>query len=1484
MQEHSNIDRIQAIRALELEHFADAYFDNVRFRNCIRRAAAEGRLPFTTIGQYIDGGIEAKWTLLKIPNLGIHSLEEFDKALQLVLISGMPETEPSVSIQSEPETPIANEQKPYGKRLDLVEQVRAQYPLAFDNLLAQYRDAPEEDAELCLSIELALQSVVTDQRAAEIAYRRFMGETLESIGDELGITRERVRQLESKFKLLVTEINTEAFIRKAIDALMQALESKKFPGNEDLEQYHPLLPSAIRRVFLADRTIQGNGPLSPKERRVAAVRLGISEESAEPEHGANPEPGLIDPQDVVAENEGPVADFPAGQGNLALQQWLVDMLQSRGIDAPDSRMLYGYNLSVADYSSLEAALTIACQCAGFSVLTARNRAFPPLFVLFAAEWWKREYAGGAWDWDPILLRLGAGNHDVNPAVRSECVTRGLIYWGHHPYTEGKRFLGAIVAQGGIPMRMLAQGVGALPTILTQVIKLADRYGWGRPQVIDALQEQTRHLPNAYRRSEIIGLLVDFAETVIALKHTFQLANVADPIIYLDQQAPDWKRRFPISLENDAAQALLVGLVREAAAQKAPASTSLFRCDRRLVEYGRLGVFALESVIDAAVRANADDFAKLFGINDGEALPRYFCVDLDGEQRREFLDGRPIHGAEQPAVRLNGARLLQRGPAAASEHALVLRNESSDRGLPLTVGGEMPVVDPWVFVEREGEMTRYVGAGSLKLPDAGALVVLAPGWRLMAEGSVTELGILADIEPARTVMRVEGNCSIVSDDLTYRLRLSQTSDQPMLFQWSGVRLPDASGKLVFKGSERLRLYKSAEDGLVPVAGAEQIWRRPVTGEVLTPREARGPVEVRVVEDGETVTRQRIFVLPAEARITYQSDPVNLGSAKVRFENWGQVDVAVEPLTGMASQVLQQSGVTELQLNVTGDPPGLFRAKVHWPGCPVELPLDLPFPSTGGRFIRANGEPFTSRQRVGIDDLLGARLRLFDTNPMAPKSYVLQLALVSGRREERVQYPIRLDASGRGEIRLIDYQRSIVSLLGMTDHLDNVVAVRLLVGEKPVEEIQVARYVAVLQREDEHVGLLDAELACMPVERIRDAFIIARPLVQTGAEPQYLAGTETEGVPTGRWLASGLHASGNPWLIYPGNESAIQCRPMIWIAKSTVESDTAPDANESQGAGCPLTHAMVLLDAEERRNALHDAIKLMGRDPGHPSWDLVIDQWTAFRHLPLPALDLWRVLGKQQRAVVALLLHGGLPHEDVPVLARRLRDEIGWWPELTSLEEWHETVKGLWTSWVRQLPSEVAKPIFLDHIQRRFETLRGEFPALELVLDLVVFEMTSIASEALGAIWSVADISSDVLVRSLWQGQESIGNTQLFLVNAGRDNWPERDLFDKAFTSFATVLDKTDKARAKLLTKWAGKLFWMNPDDFKFTMANMPMLCALWALTSVGRAYWREASHRVALKRVRDFDPVWFEQGYRHAIAALLTIDGLVEPVCFIDLPD
>ena len=66
--------------------------------------------------------------------------------------------------------------------------------------------------------------------------------------------------------------------------------------------------------------------------------------------------------------------------------------------------------------------------------------------------------------------------------------------------------------------------------------------------------------------------------------------------------------------------------------------------------------------------------------------------------------------------------------------------------------------------------------------------------------------------------------------------------------------------------------------------------------------------------------------------------------------------------------------------------------------------------------------------------------------------------------------------------------------------------------------------------------------------------------------------------------------------------------------------------------------------------------------------------------------------------------------------------------------------------------------------------------------------------------------------------------------------------------------------------------------------MPMLCALWAMTSASRKWWATTEHRLALRQIRDFDPAWFDLAYRESVAALLAIPGLIEPVCVVDFPD
>jgi hypothetical protein len=105
------------------------------------------------------------------------------------------------------------------------------------------------------------------------------------------------------------------------------------------------------------------------------------------------------------------------------------------------------------------------EAGGIEVLAAlslgrRRLAAPPAaFVLYASEWWKHEYSGGQWSWAPVLENLGIVSSQFSPQLRSDFVARGLSFWQLSPLDRGKAFLGAIVINGGIPMRLLAQGDG-----------------------------------------------------------------------------------------------------------------------------------------------------------------------------------------------------------------------------------------------------------------------------------------------------------------------------------------------------------------------------------------------------------------------------------------------------------------------------------------------------------------------------------------------------------------------------------------------------------------------------------------------------------------------------------------------------------------------------------------------------------------------------------------------------------------------------------------------------------------------------------------------------------------------------------------------------------------------------------------------------------------------------------------------------------------
>src|SRR5471030_265103 len=105
----------------------------------------------------------------------------------------------------------------------------------------------------------------------------------------------------------------------------------------------------------------------------------------------------------------------------SLFKYLSSMLVRRGINVPDGRMLFEYRLDVAEFEELRKLLRQFVVAQQRSFLHFSNRSECAAFFLYAAEWWRRKYAGGAWRWDQIYASLSDKNIQFAPNERTRTV-------------------------------------------------------------------------------------------------------------------------------------------------------------------------------------------------------------------------------------------------------------------------------------------------------------------------------------------------------------------------------------------------------------------------------------------------------------------------------------------------------------------------------------------------------------------------------------------------------------------------------------------------------------------------------------------------------------------------------------------------------------------------------------------------------------------------------------------------------------------------------------------------------------------------------------------------------------------------------------------------------------------------------------------------------------------------------------------------------
>ncbi|MDR1063831.1 MAG: STY4851/ECs_5259 family protein [Azoarcus sp.] len=1107
--------------------------------------------------------------------------------------------------------------------------------------------------------------------------------------------------------------------------------------------------------------------------------------------------------------------------------WKRKLLSRHQLTRPDRRDLYQYRLTEEEFNDLKCLMhKWLNKLSRFDLSRiSRLKEFSGLFVLYAAEWWRRRFDGSHWSWDPILRAVGADPKEWTALQRSECVRLGLEDW-YLALREngGLRFLGNIAVQGGLPLKLLAEARGKIGQLLSQVLKQAGNSSIMQADLLAWVESLQGSLPKSYRQAAVYTLLADVAWNVLRLKEEAGLTSSADAIPELDRQISGWRERFPLPMEDAHARGLIEQLVRDAASVRIERRVICLPVERQLVP-NENGEWSLQSNVTLPDIIIKDQLAKLFNIKV-ENLPRTGELTLTAGSYRRGTTIR--HMAGHDSYRIERKPWAYSEATSTCEHVLHLCAPDGRLWSGVAPKGEMLDEElPWIFSAEE-YTCRFLRQGGGSVAVLEALVALPAGWTICPteESEAFVCGHLNSF--GRELFRIKGVVEAHDGSgISCRIRTGQAGLEENSYEWRGQRvwLDFQSPAMAFKGIPDL--YQIKQDGTIQKVTGDIGWN--VTGAAsATGMKPIGLGAIRYPDNGVVEQRARIVVLPEDAALSLAS--CDAASGDVRFDNWGATVVRV--LTdGIQHESRKEGDTLVLSLNVPQGKrtPERVEIELFWPQSTIPARLSLPFPGRGARVFDASGVELRSGRLLAADQLAGVRALMLDGGNNAR----MTLEIKSSRGgHARVHKLTALPGALSVEMRLQDYAVDIQHMLSIDDKPDGHVQIELRVGGSDLYQLDVARYAAKLDKNDSKKIQLDNDVVAeLTSEEISTLPVMALRLERPGDEAILLNPCTSEGVPTGSWTFMPEEREPGCWLIYPGPEAQLRFRPTLLTVQGDVQS------------GSLLSNAIGIHDQKEREDALDAMIEKLTEDYQSPCWIEVEQLAGQVGHLPLATLDIWRRFAHSPKGMAALAIRfGTLPGGFLDRFAQEL--PFAW--EAVPFVAWKQAMERLQSQCKYLFTEDADACIFQTHLNSRIKDMTAAHGALDYLLGIVSADHIPEARQQLpplrhvGANHNLFDGESSQLMRLLRQH--------------GEDDWP-------------SVLSPT-LVQTREQPEVANFLYPKDDLGYRAGIVNMPLLLAAQVWMGQIDQWFANPDAIHDLRAYRAFDPEWFDDAYNLTIVRCL----------------
>ena len=1112
----------------------------------------------------------------------------------------------------------------------------------------------------------------------------------------------------------------------------------------------------------------------------------------------------------------------------SISGWLDAFLACRGVKRPDGRALYAYRCTGEEFGSLAEALSRNPPQGG-SASDIPIRAF----VLYAAEWWQREYDGSHWAWEPLLESIGWGG--VHYPDLYEPVRRAWGWWKVDlvRLPTSIRYLGTFACQGGLPLALVGHGHNSVTRYLRAVLKHTAAYRRFVEDPIDLARDQQYLLrPPTLRRDYVFRLAADLIEAVLDLQDDAQ--DDEDAINTLDLTRPDWRRTMPLDLEDERARDLLTGLLREAGRDRTSPSDD-FRVERFLRRTG-LG-WRLGARVRLPASIPTDTLARQLGVRTDD-LPLRLQACTGGESNRvvglyaarsdDFLLARDTRGPMEfwDTEAASEVRLRFRAGDSIGEPVLPYRGSAlGDLPWAFRVDDDSDFIGEGSVANRSPELLVLVPDGCT--PDRGEPITepLTPGSGEAAQSADAQVRVLG-----RALWKISERTAIETESGRCVITPSSGQATEEEYRLSGRRFHGLeSAWPLFHGPPTLRLAKAEQPARAVPAG-EVGWRQ--AGGDWQPRPTgSGLWEVRHVRAGELRHLGRAGVLPEQFNCSIEPGP-DMNQGHLMLTGGEHVRVAgCDPDTVVTARTEGDAVRVEAAARDAVAPPVRVKLRLHWPGA-AELAVEAPFPGQGGRILR-EGQP--SNRALAVDDLYG--VRAVALSPDRAQKFRIEGELRAEDLGDLVRVawfrrPLLKSKPGvTHELPLIDIRARIDLLLSASSSSDARVDLRIVDRfQRCHDTARVSRFAAAIECEP---GMSKVSVSPTLIDDHVPTFE-AMPLARPGDDPVLLDPIGPVNAPDGAVLPHDLNLD-EPWLVVVRHGERIRARPVR--IGGPIQSGACSGL---EGSGAPrLAGALGIAERELRIEriaaVMDDMLKAGDSESGEEEWSFLTNSLLRAEGLPATALDLCRVLVTKPRLLVRSLFRlESAPRrvlwrleEELPFSWLLIRRDVWWNEAKQAFDRLHGEIAG----GIVDDHDRVAR----EHVEKILDEGADRLPALDTV-------STDVAIRLAGG------RPSDGFLERL-QEELKKQTTEQIRLRASLDDWPGGD----GRREWTKELEKGDLLE---------RLFnmWQNPEEHRNRQPIFDTpIAAAWC------CYFSRPTDRTVflVKHIRAHDPEWFDLAYRAA---------------------